>query len=179
MDIMCPGLAHPACFESSVFRSTTLCFYLLKGDHFLSLTTFSKIHSRGTTHTKTEYHGPNWRYAPGLVDLQLLPAHQLPVIVGCIQRHLRKTYFYTCESGGKDSSVLKTNFRLLVFRLVTVVHVTRKSDILIIWLIILEPLCPFVNSKHLICEVFLFFLFCFLINMTTTLVKSKSSILLS
>lgn len=29
------------------------------------------------------------------------------VLWGCIQRHLRKTYFYTCESGGKESCVIK------------------------------------------------------------------------
>lgn len=54
-----------------------------------------------------KYHGLSWRYAQGLVDPQLMSAIQLPGIMGCIQWHLRKTYFYTCESGGKESSVLK------------------------------------------------------------------------
>lgn len=39
-DIMCPGLAHPVCFQSSVFRSTTNCYNLLTGDQFV--TKFSK-----------------------------------------------------------------------------------------------------------------------------------------
>lgn len=65
--------------------------------------TLENLHKWYTLNNK---HFLSWmvRYAE---DVLSHSSSQLPDIVGCTQRHLRKTYFYTCESGGKEWSGLK------------------------------------------------------------------------